>query len=134
MVLGKDLTVMQVRPNYSIVYQFKPRLRLRQENVDTKSVFVKFIKNLTLNWKDGEYFFRSPTGTFCYFVLTGRRVSLFKKSKITGKEYLCWDYFGEEKKKVRKKVKKKVKKVKKKTVKKKVKKKVKRQKVSKRKK
>jgi hypothetical protein len=93
-LIKKDMTVMQVRPSYSIVYQFKPILRLRKEQVHTKSDFVKFIKDLTTNWKDGDYFFRSQFGTFCYFTLNGKRVNLLKKSKITGKEYLCWEIFN----------------------------------------
>ena len=94
MVLGEDMTVMQVRPNYSIVYQFKPSIKFNKTLVKTKQDFVKHIKEVTLNWRDGDYFIRASKGTFCYMTLNGKRVSLQKKSKITGKEYLCWDYFS----------------------------------------
>ena len=98
---------MQVRPNYSIVYQFRPVLKLEKQNVETKQDFVKHIKEVTQTWKDGDYFLRCSKGTFCYMTLNGRRVSLMKKSKATGKEYLCWEYFcapnGNLKKKVVKK-------------------------------
>lgn len=105
MVLSEKMTVMQVRPHYSIVYQFKPQLKLEKEYVETKRDFTKFIRQLTTNWKDGEYFFKTTQGTFCYFFIEGRKVKLYKKSRL-GKEYLCWQYFTTpvRKKKVVKKV------------------------------
>ena len=84
------MMVMQVRPNYSIQYQFKPFLKLTQGECPTKKEFVKYIKGLTGNWKDGDYFIRSHKGTFAYFTLNGNRVKLHKKSERTGTEYLCW--------------------------------------------
>ena len=98
MVLDDKLTVMQVRSNYSIVYQFKPTLRLDKRSVKSQQDFLKYLKDLTGNWKDGDYFFRSPKGTFAYFNLNGPKIKLLKKSKI-GKEYLCWQFFSPEKKK-----------------------------------
>ena len=97
------MTVMQVRPNYSIVYQFKPLLRLESESVETEKHFVSFIKDVSKNWRDGDYFFRCSEGTFAYFTLNGNRVKLSKKSRM-GKEYLCWQYFAEPVKKKRKAV------------------------------
>ncbi len=99
MVFNDRMMVMQVRPNYSIQYQFKPFIKPSQEECKTKKEFTKFIKELTKNWKDGEYFFRSNQGTFAYFTLNGNRVKLHKKSQRTGNEYLCWQYFQEEPKK-----------------------------------
>lgn len=92
MILEEKLTVMQVRSHYSIVYQFKPQLRLDKKDVKTQQDFVKFIKELTTNWKDGDYFLKAPQGTFAYFNLNGKRVKLLKKNRF-GKEYLCWGYF-----------------------------------------
>ncbi len=93
MVIESKMTVMQVRPNYSIVYQFKPSLKLEKEHVKTQKDFVGFIRGISTNWKDGDYFLKSEQGTFAYFALTGNKVKLLKKSKL-GKEYLCWQYFG----------------------------------------
>lgn len=103
-LLEQDFTVMQVRPAYSIVYQFKPQLKLKSEDISTKEDFLTFLKELTLNWKDGEYFFTCREGTFVYFKVDGKRVKLYKKSSRTGKEYLCWQYFynGYKKKKGKK--------------------------------
>ena len=84
---------MQVRPNYSIVYQFKPQLKLERKHVKSQQHFVGFIKEIATNWKDGDYFLKSPTGTFAYFNINGNRIKLIKKSKL-GREYLCWQFFG----------------------------------------
>lgn len=97
MVIDEKMIVMQVRPHYSIVYQFKPQLKLEPCSVKTKKDFMGFIKDLTFNWKDGDYFLKTTKGTFAYFNLEGRKVKLAKKSKI-GKEYLCWQYFSDDKK------------------------------------
>lgn len=93
MVLSNKMTVMQVRPNYSIVYQFKPLVKLERKHVRTQQHFKGFIKELATNWKDGDYFLKAQQGTFAYFTLNGNRVKLMKKSKL-GKEYLCWQFFG----------------------------------------
>ncbi len=93
MVLNDKMTVMQVRPNYSIVYQFKPTIKLEKSHVRTQKDFVKFIKGTSENWKDGDYFFKCQQGTFAYFNLNGSKVKVAKKSKITGKEYICWQFF-----------------------------------------
>lgn len=93
MVFDEHMNVMQVRPNYSIVYQFKPTVRIDKRHVRSRRDFVDFIKGVTTTWKDGDYFIRCSKGTFCYFTLNGRRVKLLKKSK-TGKDYLCWQYFN----------------------------------------
>ncbi len=93
MVLDDKMTVMQVRPNYSILYQFKPTLRVEKRHVRSQKHFTEFVKELTMNWKDGDYFFKSPQGTFAYFNLAKNKVKLQRRSK-TGKEYLCWQFFG----------------------------------------
>ncbi len=85
--------VMQVRPNYSILYQFKPTLKVDKRHVKSQQDFVKFIRDLTMNWKDGDYFLKSTQGTFAYFTLTEKKVRLQRKSRL-GKEYLCWQFFG----------------------------------------
>ncbi len=92
MVLDDKMTVMQVRSNYSIVYQFKPTLKLEKKCVKTQQEFVKFLRGLTGNWKDGDYFFKTTKGTFAYFNLNGNKIKLLKKSRL-GREYLCWQYF-----------------------------------------
>lgn len=84
---------MQVRPNYSIVYQFKPSIKLERCHVKTQRDFIKFIKVTAENWKDGDYFFKCQQGTFAYFTINGSRIKVAKKSKITGKEYICWQFF-----------------------------------------
>ena len=93
MVFNDKMTVMQVRPNYSIVYQFKPAVKLEKRYVKSEKHFVGFVREMSTNWKDGDYFLKSPKGTFAYFNLKGTKVRLLKKSKL-GKEYLCWQYFG----------------------------------------
>ena len=92
MVFDDKMTVMQVRPNYSIIYPFKPILRIDRKHVKTQKHFISFIKETAANWKDGNYFIKCSKGTFAYFNLNGNRVKLLKKSKI-GREYLCWQYF-----------------------------------------
>ena len=92
MVLDQKMTVMQVRPNYSIVYQFKPLIKLERKHVKSQKNFISFVKDIAGNWKDGDYFFKTNKGTFAYFNLNGSRVRLLKKSRL-GKEYLCWQYF-----------------------------------------
>ena len=92
MIFDDNMTVMQVRPNYSIVYQFKPTLRIEKRHVKTQKDFISYIKEISTNWKDGSYFLKCNTGTFAYFNLDGNKVNLLKKSKI-GKEYLCWQHF-----------------------------------------
>lgn len=87
------MTVMQVRPNYSIVYQFKPTLKLEKPHVKTQKDFIKFIKSTSENWKDGDYFLKCSQGTFAYFTIAGSKIKVSKKSKTTGKEYLCWQFF-----------------------------------------
>lgn len=93
MVLNDKMTVMQVRPNYSIVYQFKPLVKLDKRHVKSQKNFTDYIKEISTNWKDGDYFFKTQKGTFAYFNLNGPRIRLLKKSKM-GKEYLCWQFFG----------------------------------------
>ncbi len=85
------MTVMQVRPNYSIVYQFKPQLKVNDCHVEDKKSFLKFLRE-SANWKDGDYFLKCSKGTFAFFAVKERRVKLVKKS-VKGKSYLCWDYF-----------------------------------------
>ena len=92
MVLNDKMVVMQVRPHYSIVYQFKPQIKLEKKHVKTQDGFKKFIREMSTNWKDGDYFFKCSQGTFAYFNLKGNRVKINKKSRI-GKEYICWQYF-----------------------------------------
>ena len=93
MVFDEKMIVMQVRPNYSIVYQFKPQLRIEKRHIKTQRDFVSYIKDISTNWKDGDYFLKTNQGTFAYFTLDGTKVRLLKKSRI-GKEYLCWQCFG----------------------------------------
>ena|SRR3989344_84649 len=103
MVFNDKMMVMQVRPQYSIQYQFKPFLKLSSEECKSKKDFLKYIKDLTINWKDGDYFIRCNKGTFAYFSLEGNKVKLHKKSERTGNEYLCWQFFQDEGEKVTKK-------------------------------
>lgn len=91
MVLNDKMTVMQVRPNYSIVYQFKPQVKIDRRHVKSQKHFVGFIKEISTNWKSGDYFFKTHKGTFAYFTINGSRVAL-RKSKL-GKDYLCWQFF-----------------------------------------
>lgn len=94
MFFDDRMTVMQVRPNYSIVYSFRPTLRIEKKHIKTQKNFISFIKETSTNWKDGNYFIKCDRGTFAYFNINGSRVKLLKKSKI-GKEYLCWQYFAD---------------------------------------
>lgn len=94
-MIEDKMTVMQVRPNYSIVYQFKPTLKLERAHMRSQKNFIKFIKSTSTNWKDGNYFLKCNQGTFAYFNICGSKVKVCKKSKITGKEYICWQYFND---------------------------------------
>lgn len=92
MSFDDKVTVMQVRPLYSTVYPFKPNLKLESQHIQTKKDFVRFIKSVATNWKDGDYFLRNSQGTFAYFNLEGNKIRLMRKSK-TGREYMCWNFF-----------------------------------------
>ena len=92
MVFNEKLQVMQVRPNYSILYQFRPEIKIEKNYVKTHKNFVRYIQSLSTNWKPGAYFLKHSKGTFAYFTIKRGHVKLFKKSKL-GKEYLCWQYF-----------------------------------------
>ena len=94
MVLHEKMTVMQVRPAYSTVYQFKPYLKFSDDHVKSKRDFVRFLKSVSENWKEGDYFFRCSQGTFAYVTLDGARINVLRKSPRNGREYLCWQYFA----------------------------------------
>ena len=91
MVVGEKMTVMQVRPAYSIIYQFKPQLKIDEICLKDRRTFISFLKE-SASWKDWEYFLKCSKGTFAFFVVDGRKIVLVKRS-IKGKNYLCWDYF-----------------------------------------
>jgi len=82
---------MQVRPNYSIIYQFKPELKIEEEYIKDKKEFIKFLKH-SANWKTGKYFLKCSKGTFASFEVEGKNIKLLKKS-TKGKDYLCWNIF-----------------------------------------
>ena len=96
------MIVMQVRPNYSIIYQFKPELKIEEEYIKDKKElnrksllyyipFIKFLKH-SANWKTGKYFLKCSKGTFASFEVEGKNIKLLKKS-TKGKDYLCWNIF-----------------------------------------
>jgi len=92
MVFDEKMTIMQVRPHYSIIYQFKPQIKVEKGIGSDQKEFVRFVKDISGNWKDGDYFFKCSKGTFCYFTLVGNKIKLARKSKL-GREYICWQYF-----------------------------------------
>lgn len=92
------MLVMQVRPEFSIVYKASPKLKLKDQHLKTKQVFVDYLSKTAKNWKEGHYFLRSPLGTFAaFYVKKGGKVLLYKESKQKI-PYLCWGYFGKRKK------------------------------------
>ncbi len=91
-VIEKPMLVMQVRPEFSVIYKANPKMKLKKEHLKTKKVFSDYLCKQTKNWKEGEYFLRSGLGTFAaFYVKKGGRVTLFKENKNKN-PYLCWSY------------------------------------------
>ncbi|HLC22402.1 MAG TPA: hypothetical protein VJJ79_01370 [Candidatus Nanoarchaeia archaeon] len=96
-VTEKPMLVMQVRPEFSIIYKANPKLKLKKEHIKTQREFLGYLTRTAKNWKEGRYFLRSNLGTFAaFYVKKGGHVTLYKenKQKIP---YLCWSYFGKRK-------------------------------------
>ena len=91
-VIENPMLVMQVRPEFSVIYKANPKLKLKREYLKTRKVFSDYLSKQTKNWKEGEYFLRSGIGTFAAFhVKKGGKVTLFKENK-NKVPYLVWTY------------------------------------------
>ena len=93
-VIEKPMLVMQVRPEFSIIYKANPKVKLKKEHLRTQREFTDYLTRVTKNWKEGDYFLRSHLGPFAGFhVRKGGKVMLYKenKSKVP---YLCWSFLG----------------------------------------
>jgi hypothetical protein len=92
-LIEKPMLVMQIRPEFSVVYKANPKLKLRKEYIKSKKEFTDYLAKTAKNWKEGDYFLRSGIGPFAAFnVKKGGKITLFKenKNKIP---YLCWGVF-----------------------------------------
>jgi hypothetical protein len=90
---NKPMLVMQVRPEFSVVYKASPKIKFKNEHLEDKKIFQAFLSKTAKNWKEGEYFLRSGVGTFAaFFVKKGGKVTLHKvnKNKVP---YLIWSVF-----------------------------------------
>ncbi|MSR86431.1 hypothetical protein EXS74_03475 [Candidatus Woesearchaeota archaeon] len=93
-LIEKPMLVMQIRPEFSIIYKANPKLKLKIEYLKTKREFTDYLTKTTKNWKEGEYFLRSNLGPFAGFhVKKGAKVTLFKENK-NKVPYLCWALLG----------------------------------------
>jgi len=93
-IIEKPMLVMQIRPEFSIVYKANPKLKLKKHHLKTKKDFTEYLSKTTRTWKEGEYFLRSPIGPFAGFqVKKGGKIILFKENK-NKVPYLCWTMLG----------------------------------------
>lgn len=92
MAYTKQMSIMQVKSGYSELYRYKPHLKIPKNKTRTKKDFVNYLRELTIDWKEGNYFITSEEGTFAYFNLRDGKVEL-KRTSNTGRKYLCWDRF-----------------------------------------
>jgi len=92
MAYTKPMAIMQVKMGYSELYRYKPYLKIPTRSIRSKREFVDYLRELTIDWKEGNYFLRSDEGTFAYFNLRNGKVEL-KKASNNGRKYLCWDRF-----------------------------------------
>lgn len=93
-MLEKPMLVMQVRPEFSIIYKANPKIKLRLEYLENKKTFLTYLTKTTKNWKEGDYFLRSTLGPFAgFYVKHGGRVTLYKETR-NKTPYLCWTFLG----------------------------------------
>ena len=92
MAYTKPMAIMQVKTGYSELYRYKPYLKIPTRSIRTKREFVEYLRELTIDWKEGDYFLRSDEGTFAYFNLRNGKIEL-KRTSLTGRRYLCWERF-----------------------------------------
>jgi hypothetical protein len=96
-VIGKPMLVMQVRPEFSIIYKASPKIKFKEEHLSTRKEFRDFLSKASRNWKEGTYFLRAGNGTFAQFhVKKGGKVTLHKENK-NNVPFLCWSYLGRKK-------------------------------------
>jgi len=97
-ILEKPMLVMQVRPEFSIIYKANPKIKFKKEHLKTRKDFKTYLSKTAKNWKEGTYFLRSGDGTFAqFYVKKGGKVTLHKENK-NNLPFLCWDYVGKKKK------------------------------------
>ena len=90
--LTKQMAIMQVKSGYSELYRYKPYLKIPKNKIKSKKEFVNYLRELTLDWKEGDYFIRNDEGTFAYFNIREGRIEL-RRTSNSGKRYLCWEKF-----------------------------------------
>ena len=97
--IGKAMFVMQVRPEFSIVYKANPKIKFKEEHLNSRKEFTKFLSKTAKHWKEGDYFIRPGMGmgTFAaFYVKKGGKVTLHKENK-NNVPYLVWTYFRKKK-------------------------------------
>jgi len=93
-IVNKPMLVMQVRPEFSIVYKASPKIKFKEEHFNTRKEFVTYLSRTAKHWKEGTYFLRSDSGPFAsFFVKKGGKITLHKENK-NNVPYLCWSYIG----------------------------------------
>lgn len=96
-IIQKPMLVMEVRPEFSILYKANPKIHIKKEHLKTKHTFQDFLAKSAKNWKQGYYFLRSDIGPFAgFFVKKGGKITLYKEAK-NNTPYLCWNYIGRRK-------------------------------------
>ncbi len=90
--LEKPFMVMEMRPEFSLVYRTCPELRLRKEHLKSVKVFREYLERAARQWKNGRYYLRSSIGPFASFYVKDRRISLVREA--TGSP-ICAGHFSE---------------------------------------
>ncbi|MBI5871954.1 hypothetical protein HZB88_02615 [archaeon] len=91
--LDKPFMVMEMRPEFSLIYKTCPELRVRKEHLKSTKIFKEYIGKVARQWKSGRYYLRSSIGPFASFNIKDKKVNLIRESN--GRQpYLCWAFLG----------------------------------------
>lgn len=91
--LDKPLMVMEMRPEFSLIYKTCPEIRLKKEYLKSQRAFKEYLIKVVRQWKSGRYYLRSSIGPFASFHLKNKKLNLVKETSAK-KPYLCWAYLG----------------------------------------
>tara|TARA_Y100000310_G_C20636348_1_gene791368 strand:+ start:1034 stop:1336 length:303 start_codon:yes stop_codon:yes gene_type:complete len=96
-ILTKPMMVMEMRPEFSIQYKAKPKIKFKAEHFKDKKSFKEFIQKTTKNWKSGRYFLRSEVGPFVEFQKSKEGKVKLHKENNKNIPYMCWQFIGKKK-------------------------------------
>tara|TARA_Y100000310_G_scaffold341193_1_gene439577 strand:+ start:3593 stop:3895 length:303 start_codon:yes stop_codon:yes gene_type:complete len=96
-LLEKPMMVMEIRPEFSIQYKAKPKIKFKVEHLKDTKAFKEFLKKTTKNWKSGNYFLRSDVGPFAGFEKNKKGTIKLQKANSKNTPYLCWQFIGKRK-------------------------------------